>query len=713
MAMKLKTGADLCNMQLIRACIWNSESDPTEWASGLIYFNSRKDGTNTANRLRYRDNNDWRSLATMDDLEKAVGGESNLGQRVATLEAMLNPENVEGVLDSWDEIREFLASVEGDLNLMELLNDKLSISKGGEVKGSITISTARWANQLILNGEGTSPGIRFYVDGVQSGLISCNSAKNLLFTPSGATADYVVIHAGNYANTTDKRYLKLEGGGTITISTINSFVIKRSTNNAAAIRYENAEKLLGYIGIDDASKPSYYDVALNKYTLIHSGNIGEYKAGSAERSYLWEAKTNKQIEGGAMKYWQRGCASYAYTIANNSEGIFPTTSYANAILTFSRHSDSDTYSQIGLSSNGNIYYRLIISGTTNDWKTIAFTDSDITGNAATATKLKTPVTIWGQSFDGSANIDGDLYIGRKNIIATQPDGTAQYVLNVGNDGGLYLGYGTATNSKSTRIDGNIVYLRYGTSHTNGLILNESGNVGIGTTDPQAKLHVYGDSEQGYALKVSGHTYLTTGLDLYSGNINMPTEYGLLYAGNEVLYKKTDGPLRFGYCQGWTGQSTYISGANIIFNYEGSGESEVMRMTNTGLVLAQNKTLKIGDATISWDADAKAIKVDSNLYSTKQISAGGEAEDGSVGGGKGGLKYTMTFSGDDNRRTWSVNHGFSTNEVHVSVYQKDTMSNAEKWDLIITDVSISNLDSVDVGFGIAPTYNEEFKVVVIA
>lgn len=34
--------------------------------------------------------------------------------------------------------------------------------------------------------------------------------------------------------------------------------------------------------------------------------------------------------------------------------------------------------------------------------------SDITGNAATATKLKEPVTLWGQSFDGSSNISGDL-----------------------------------------------------------------------------------------------------------------------------------------------------------------------------------------------------------------------------------------------------------------------------------------------------------------
>ena len=41
---------------------------------------------------------------------------------------------------------------------------------------------------------------------------------------------------------------------------------------------------------------------------------------------------------------------------------------------------------------------------TNTWKTIAFTDS----NVASATKLATPRTIWGQSFDGTQDVTGAL-----------------------------------------------------------------------------------------------------------------------------------------------------------------------------------------------------------------------------------------------------------------------------------------------------------------
>lgn len=43
---------------------------------------------------------------------------------------------------------------------------------------------------------------------------------------------------------------------------------------------------------------------------------------------------------------------------------------------------------------------------TNDWATVALTSD----NVASATKLQTPRTIWGQSFDGTGNVDGTIYI---------------------------------------------------------------------------------------------------------------------------------------------------------------------------------------------------------------------------------------------------------------------------------------------------------------
>lgn len=66
-----------------------------------------------------------------------------------------------------------------------------------------------------------------------------------------------------------------------------------------------------------------------------------------------------------------------------------------------------------------LYYRYCDDGIVNDWKQIAFTDSDITGNAATAThasttdKLKTARTLTignsAKTFDGSANVSWNLH----------------------------------------------------------------------------------------------------------------------------------------------------------------------------------------------------------------------------------------------------------------------------------------------------------------
>ena len=57
-------------------------------------------------------------------------------------------------------------------------------------------------------------------------------------------------------------------------------------------------------------------------------------------------------------------------------------------------------------NNGYMEIRSIgsVNGTWGKWNKVAFTTSDISGNADTATKLQTPRTINGVSFDGSANI---------------------------------------------------------------------------------------------------------------------------------------------------------------------------------------------------------------------------------------------------------------------------------------------------------------------
>ena len=116
-----------------------------------------------------------------------------------------------------------------------------------------------------------------------------------------------------------------------------------------------------------------------------------------------------------------GVMRYDYNVSSANAGTLPNSNNANGILTLNTHS-GDYYNQLGFSSNGNLYHRAfngVALDTTTAWKQIAFTNSSITGNAATATKLQSARTIsLGGILSGSASFDGS---GNVTINATAND----------------------------------------------------------------------------------------------------------------------------------------------------------------------------------------------------------------------------------------------------------------------------------------------------
>ena len=126
----------------------------------------------------------------------------------------------------------------------------------------------------------------------------------------------------------------------------------------------------------------------------------------------------RQLQNKDLNYANNTYGSWNYG-DDNTEKNTPTTTYG-CYLSWGDLASSDTSTtrnqtaQIGVdcwSDLGRMYVRARQAGNRDvtsigNWRTVAF----ITDNVASATKLQTTRTLWGQLFDGTGNVDGSLHI---------------------------------------------------------------------------------------------------------------------------------------------------------------------------------------------------------------------------------------------------------------------------------------------------------------
>lgn len=174
----------------------------------------------------------------------------------------------------------------------------------------------------------------------------------------------------------------------------------------------------------------------------------------------------------------------------------------------------------------------------------ALTASD---NIATATKLATARTIWGQAFDGSANVRGnisdvdDVYMNNnRSLYIKDTNGKNLSTLLINDKNVFYLGFGASSNGYSSCLDGNTILFRTATSHTERMRITPDGKVGIGTSNPTHGLEIKGNQAllglAGIGDANKEYTYIKGS---HNGN---GTSFRLLEGANKILwfqYGKSD------------------------------------------------------------------------------------------------------------------------------------------------------------------------------
>ncbi len=244
-----------------------------------------------------------------------------------------------------------------------------------------------------------------------------------------------------------------------------------------------------------------------------------------------------------------------------------------------------------------LYYRSRYNGW-KAWRRFAFVDS----NVASATKLQTARTLWGQSFNGTANVSGSI-TGVSNIIADY-----YYLANGSNNPYLRL----TLNSHNWYVQAYIDKLFVGAGIATSMQIDINGNVGIGLASsaaPSAKLDVAGLVKASSGIQIGGTAdygwYLNSSRLVAGGGVARGVNVGSLLVSNA-----------------W---------------------ADATKVPTNGIY--SKGAVRIGDCTISWDSANNMLKFDKGLYSEGGVTAHGinPNSGGSGGGGKNYLSELLDVS----------------------------------------------------------------------
>ena len=299
-------------------------------------------------------------------------------------------------------------------------------------------------------------------------------AKNLSdLSVGGVTGNYLPLSGGTLTNT-------------LTIDNSNvGLILHRSGQATPYIRFgQDANNEWGELGVYNDGRLVFFPLVSSQggynqwNTVWHSGNDG---SGSGLDADLLDGKHEWQFYREARGIIASADIDTYTTRRSGSYGVNYTEYYGALFVLGNANNGSTSALEIFAPS-----YQITISpkirySVDNNrytaWRILAFEDS----NVASATKLQTARTIFGQPFDGTGNVNGIV------SSTTTTDGVDVGLDANGTSYRLFFGVGSGNINRGIYDRNNASWWIYRDDTTNTLI--PQGAIGLGTTSPKGRLHI--------------------------------------------------------------------------------------------------------------------------------------------------------------------------------------------------------------------------------